>query len=216
MDFDNRPTHLQTEGGAVRDIEEVSPIRVSGLWHFASDVPSDPYKTGWIYGRRMRRQVQAAKGDVGSIDFQCSNITYGRMKIGFISSYGKYFFFYHLKCLFLFDTMGEGLEWGSVNVFLSARVRSSSGHPEDFQFEPLQIKSKWQMAVSVRQEREIDLQNLRISNENRDVANMPRGCNMPTSAGPSYEERCIESITARIEFAKESGRKFKLQSIACC
>jgi hypothetical protein len=104
-------------------------------------------------------------------------------------------------------------------VHLTAHIGVAGGNFSDIEFEPLQIKSKWQLTASVRQEKEISLTDLTPLGQ-AELFSIPPSC-ASASSGVSDKSTgsassCLEGISARIEFMKESGRKFKLQLIACC
>jgi hypothetical protein len=92
MDFDNRPTSgfvPCTTSASPDCAPDVAPLHKTGQWQFRSDVVSDPYKTGWVFERRARRQALEGRAEADSITFQCHGVVYGRMKIGYTASYGK-------------------------------------------------------------------------------------------------------------------------------
>ena len=85
LDFDQWPR--SEEGGLA--INHTAPSQVEGPWRLASDVPTDPYKTGWLYEKLPGRGPEKVEEDSNLLEFHCHNITFGRMKIGYTSSYGE-------------------------------------------------------------------------------------------------------------------------------
>lgn len=101
-------------------------------------------------------------------------------------------------------------------VHLVAHMRGVDGSISNIYYDPVQIKSKWQLLLSVRQEKEIILSQLApMGNINYSAHRVCSRSNNSIYDGSGWT-LCLEGITTRIEFVNDSGRKFKLQLIACC
>lgn len=108
--------------------------------------------------------------------------------------------------------MRTGPEWGSVEVAVSASLRHrATSTTADLHFDLFQIRSQWKLVASVRQEYEVDIRALGHKTVSAINVDTLVGCE-----GPENGDYCVESLSAKIEFLKESGHKFKLQLIACC
>jgi hypothetical protein len=205
-----------TDSDAITN-DETAPIRRIGDWTFRGDLARDPFKTGWIYEsaglRNGKRQRMVTELDCNSssneLVFRCSNVQYGRVKVGYLASYGL------MSCSGTLSSSHLhfiGSEWGSTQVSVTSAQSTPSGLKRIAEYPPVMIESLWSWDVSIRMEKEILLKDLMPPRSQE--ATSSQFCSLD-SQDPSPSD-CVSELLISIQFCPSSGSKFKVLSVACC